>query len=283
MRLFDLLRRIDRTMPDMTCLVADEIGVELDNSNAPEGMLSYPAASYGIVAPPWPEFWVEARTVIEDNYGKPLVVERGMLMQDATDNPVLKRTGLPAPAGTHWTLVGYGFLRMDGGEIYEPAGLVIIHLDARGYILDDLDRTPTGEFIGVPPSSKPRLPVMQATTFMPFVLRAIGALHRHVAVEHVMPTRQQRREAERKHDVMLSEHYVLHIHQKAQRRAALVALRPEPRAAQREHDVRGHFRIYTQERPLFGRISGAVWVPTHKRGAADQGKVSKDYEIHGDE
>ena len=47
----------------------------------------------------------------------------------------------------------------------------------------------------------------------------------------------------------------------------------------REHQVRGHFRYYTDERPLFGRYSGMIWVPDHERGNDDVGHIRKDYEV----
>lgn len=47
----------------------------------------------------------------------------------------------------------------------------------------------------------------------------------------------------------------------------------------RLHICRGHFKTYTDERPLFGRLTGTFWVPQHMRGDMDVGVVAKDYEI----
>jgi hypothetical protein len=45
------------------------------------------------------------------------------------------------------------------------------------------------------------------------------------------------------------------------------------------HICRGHFATYTEEKPLFGKYTGTVWVPAHIRGSADQGVVDKDYRV----
>lgn len=45
------------------------------------------------------------------------------------------------------------------------------------------------------------------------------------------------------------------------------------------HLCRGHFAVYSDEKPLFGKITGQVWRPAHVRGSADSGIVLKDYKI----
>lgn len=46
------------------------------------------------------------------------------------------------------------------------------------------------------------------------------------------------------------------------------------------HICRGHFRTYTEERPLFGRVVGTFWVPAHARGDARHGIAKRDYSVH---
>jgi hypothetical protein len=45
------------------------------------------------------------------------------------------------------------------------------------------------------------------------------------------------------------------------------------------HFVRGHFRDYTPEKPLFGKVVGSVFIPFHARGNKENGVVVKDYEL----
>lgn len=45
------------------------------------------------------------------------------------------------------------------------------------------------------------------------------------------------------------------------------------------HMVRGHFKTYTKDRPLFGRITGTYWWAHHLRGEEGAGVVHHEYEV----
>lgn len=45
------------------------------------------------------------------------------------------------------------------------------------------------------------------------------------------------------------------------------------------HICRGHFASYTEDKKLFGRITGRFWIPAHVRGSKEVGEVKKDYKI----
>jgi hypothetical protein len=45
------------------------------------------------------------------------------------------------------------------------------------------------------------------------------------------------------------------------------------------HICRGHFATYTEDAPLFGRVTGTFWKPQHVRGNAKSGAVVKDYRV----
>lgn len=45
------------------------------------------------------------------------------------------------------------------------------------------------------------------------------------------------------------------------------------------HLMRGHFKTYTDEKPLFGRITGRFWWQPAVRGKNKDGVVMKDYEV----
>lgn len=49
------------------------------------------------------------------------------------------------------------------------------------------------------------------------------------------------------------------------------------------HVVRGHFKTFTSDAPLFGKLVGTYWIPAHSRGNAKNGFVGKDYAIGGGE
>jgi hypothetical protein len=45
------------------------------------------------------------------------------------------------------------------------------------------------------------------------------------------------------------------------------------------HICRGHFAHYTEQNPLFGRLTGTFWVPQHVRGSTKRGIVNKTYKV----
>lgn len=45
------------------------------------------------------------------------------------------------------------------------------------------------------------------------------------------------------------------------------------------HVCRGHFKEFSQEKPLFGRLTGKYWWAPHVRGDAESGVVLKDYRV----
>lgn len=282
-RLADILRMIDPSFPPATTIVADTIAERIDADEwADDHRLS---TSYGVVAPPWRSFFVEARTTV----GKQ-VVDRGVLVQDMTrDERIVQNLhlhGLARPAGTHWVLGFHGFLRIDASDLVLFPGMAFLHLDEQGFVLSDTDRVQIVHYpheLLLPDATyHPDLDVL--ATYLPFTLRAVGALHQRALVTHVQVTRAQRRQAERETGVPVNDHYVIGVPLQTPVRRAGAAPLPRGEAVERrEHQVRGHFRVYTPDRPLFGRISGLVWVPAHRRGSADTGSVSKDYVIRAEE
>jgi len=47
----------------------------------------------------------------------------------------------------------------------------------------------------------------------------------------------------------------------------------------RLHLCRGHFKYYTKEKPLFGKLTGRYWWQATMRGNIENGAVYKDYEV----
>lgn len=48
------------------------------------------------------------------------------------------------------------------------------------------------------------------------------------------------------------------------------------------HICRGHFATYTEDKPLFGKVTGTFWKPMHTRGSKKRGEVRKDYKVVAD-
>lgn len=294
-RLYDILRSVDPSFPSMHAFICDDIANDLDGKDSPD-LVNYPPEAYGRIAPPFPVFFVECATkALLSDYGIPLgnladrqiSVQRGILVRDCTnDIQVLAnkhmRAGYSKPVGTRWVLTFHGYTRFDQGDIELFNGQAFMHLDREGRILDD---TAAIEMVEYPDSMQfhgaAYLPMPILASYLPFVLFTMKALHDRCSVEYVKPSRQVRRHAERTEGITLHEHYILRIKTPTLQRRYPSTPRPTdvPKRAIRDHTVRSHFRFYTEEKPLFGRISGAVWIPQHTRGSKEVGSIEKDYRI----
>lgn len=285
MRFYDLLCAADPSFPDCPVLVADAVAEDLDQREHGPDFTGYDAVFYDRVAPPFEAFFVEARTTIAEQ-----TVERGVLVRNVTaDDRVVQDEHLAQdvtrPATTHWVLTMHAFLRVDEQPIATPMGQAFLHLDHGGYILDPL---PLVTLVGYPPATVPpdvpALPLEHLATFVPFALLTVSLLHRRAVVDEVKPyeviSRQVRRQLQRKTGIVLHRHHIVHVGEPKPLAARVARGRPESDVlAMGEHAVRGHFRYYTPDRPLFGRISKLFWIPTHTRGSEEQGTITKDYRI----
>lgn len=45
------------------------------------------------------------------------------------------------------------------------------------------------------------------------------------------------------------------------------------------HICRGHFKHFAEDRPLFGKLSGTFWWPSHIRGSENAGVAIRDYRV----
>lgn len=110
-------------------------------------------------------------------------------------------------------------------------------------------------------------------------LHACAFLHvRHSSLEEQVPSRQVRRQAERKGKPLLRHHrlVVKPLEEHMRRVRAHIS---RPGGAKSLHLVRGHFATYTPEAPLLGKFVGTVWKSPHWRGDHHEGVVTKDYEV----
>jgi len=94
-----------------------------------------------------------------------------------------------------------------------------------------------------------------------------------VSVIDIAP--QKKREKHGKED---ERYYVLKVTGKGAR-AGSEALRVSSGLRNAMHWCRGHFRTYTEDAPLFGKVTGTFWIDSHVRGDRTTGKVDKGYAI----
>jgi hypothetical protein len=106
------------------------------------------------------------------------------------------------------------------------------------------------------------------------VVAAFALLNcRNVVHELVEPA--QSRASRRRGDPPPYRYHVLKVRPGLSRQRAAAASTGDPVAI---HWVRGHFKIYTTESPLFGRLAGCYWWQPHLAGRAGR-VVEKDYAV----
>lgn len=76
------------------------------------------------------------------------------------------------------------------------------------------------------------------------------------------------------------EYHVLKLHPFASfRKQARSGDEPEQSGLVPIHWVRGHFKVYSEQRPLFGRYHGGFWWQPHLAGRDEQRIIEKSYEV----
>lgn len=261
----------------MPVIIADEIARQID-ALPDEVAEQHSASSFGIVVPPFSQCFIEADVMLPDDG----LVQRGVIVRDHTkalrDGTLDPHMRSFAPASTRWlfSVTGYLHTPKHNSMVLEHEGLMLVHLDGEGYLLDN----PAEMHIIIPRNDRRpgRLPAATLPTHGPYLLKAISAMHRRCPADKVTPNRAAIRQARRKGMPLLTEYYVLRVQPHASPQDYSEV--GQPSAAQtREHLVRGHFKRFTEERPMFGRYVGMVWVPEHERGNSDIGRIRKDYRV----
>jgi len=98
---------------------------------------------------------------------------------------------------------------------------------------------------------------------------------KNVTTCKVSPPAKLSKKWKRKHGFPLTDYYVLKVHENLTGSAAGGG----GKELNRHHLCRGHLRTYTEEAPLFGRLTGTFYIPPHARGSRERGTLHKDYEL----
>lgn len=108
----------------------------------------------------------------------------------------------------------------------------------------------------------------------------LALLHcRNVTLVEKCAPRHERRQAERSGGPPPTRYHVLEI-DSVLRRAMNEVTGAEPtHGLVALHMVRGHFKTYSAERPMLGRMVGTWWWDHHVRGNPDRGIIDKDYAL----
>lgn len=168
----------------------------------------------------------------------------------------------------------------------DPIATSLIYLDIGGNRIDDgllkslIPTIVNLEFVQRYGIEDKESIAMNAVRFIAIVNLAISFMNcKNVKLVDEPITRQQRRFKERTggifYKVLDIEPFKEQVRKETQP--------GESKIKRALHICRGHFAVYKEENPLFGKHVGAYWKPMHVRGNKKLGEVIKDYNILLDE
>lgn len=180
---------------------------------------------------------------------------------------------LPYEWGLRCTLV----LEFGKGDIRGPVIFWTLLLTPDGLPVDG----ETGQIGSFLPDTSGAEANEELSKFLHPALLAVSFMHcKNVAFDQYKPPEKISRKHERRHGLPLTKYYTLEID------PIRKLLRDEGGAEKTGlkhalHICRGHFKTYTDEKPLFGKRTGTYWWPQTVRGSKARGEVVKDYSLKG--
>lgn len=280
-------------------IVADEISELIDE----RGFTYREATSYGCIAPPFSQFFIEFKKVLNSEFlnddpffqtiGNDLrtVLYQGLFIK-AFD---LEKGSVPDNAigvieqietdNTRWVYLCTGHVWR--GNLYDSRNRIVLNCDTVPHtetVLLGLGLNADGTLVNIDNvhtffdgGYKHELfAEMMVANLLPVALESLSLLHKRSTVEKFEPSRQYKRKVKRQTGRFPNEYYLMKVNPVKVRYANM---RQGRRGEARGHKVKGVLKFYWPDKPLFGHTSGAVWVPDHERGNHKKGTIRKDYEL----
>lgn len=103
---------------------------------------------------------------------------------------------------------------------------------------------------------------------------------KNLVIKELTPTKRMNAQLKREHRPTLRRYKILEIVRGIpEKRYEAVPYDYKSPREMAFHLVRGHFKTYTEDRPLFGKLTGTFWWQPAARGTTDFGVIDKDYSI----
>lgn len=240
-----------------------------------------------VIVPPFPEVFVETRRIDVlapswDSWG-------ALFLRKDEDFPPFIDL-LPVPMEEVRWVVEMIMLTEKNGEVESLPWSFFFCFNSEGVIASDSD----GDFLyetreAVPDKfvslvqSDPMWQISKEQTLalaMP-IFYTFAFMHcKNVKVEPQPESRQVRRQAQRneREGKPVLRYHVLNI-EPMKHILATEGRSGEVGIKKALNICRGHFKTYTEDRPLFGKFTGEWWWEAHKRGSSSVGEVTKDYNV----
>ena len=239
---------------------------------------------------PFKQFWMELRlpkrvrslgkvTEIKNSWAR----YGGALFEFERVKDVIGQKFLPKEAervsGDHWVSRAYTVVSNPQG-ITQPGPVNIAVFDPEGKPEGDgiFSFVAGSKRMSMPPEDGGEKALSRYISSIPTCcMLALSFLAcKNVEVEEVKPHRKKQREHSKKSKAPLVKYKVLKITQANKATGGNGTSKGEERPF---HICRGHFKEYTEEKPLFGKFTGMYWWSPHTRGRRKHGTIVKDYEV----
>lgn len=159
-------------------------------------------------------------------------------------------------------------------NVYLPVGVGLV-VDENGRYVSHVMYVPED---GFDEAQKAVLGDILGRSVRPSIL-GMSMMHcKNVVRESVSPSVALNRKWRKKHGHALLDHVKIRL-PSATRSANVKATRDAIGAPMPLHLIRGHFKTYTDDKPLFGKRTGTYWWGWQARGAKAQGERIHTYEV----
>lgn len=264
------LVRVDVPVQPQARVIADDVAAAYwgDQDSTKTWNLS---TSFGPTMAPFDTLWIEARLPktlwTNDGAGQMVAKDRASVGVTAEGHFVqaLSIDGQPA--------LRIKSLHETSRMVVESPFSVVIHLDERGHPIDErVGYTYTPEWA----EAIEALAQSDGSLTPDVALFALGLMNcRNVRMEDVHETDKRRRAHRRKHGTAMARFKRI-VLPGAMRSGGNASAAGE---ALPFHLIRGHFKTYTEEAPLFGKRVGTWWWGWQARGDEAIGTIDHEYEV----
>ena len=317
LRLFDILgMETGRALPDdIQVFIADDIQYQVDNDDSVTNDVTLPGEHYGIVAPPFKHFWVEARTdlrFMEAIEGDTLLdVMSGAVVQvdddpesikTIYDNPNAKFLDLGDRLRWMYTVRSFRYesYRYNGDNLYFGSHVALVPVDSDGIARFDESGLVPVSLYGEPQALIENIESMRyhnqmnrgmqhhlfpanlTPTTIPLILRTINALHRKTELIQIEHPRNFKRAMQRKYGIEPRNNYYLKVGNAPRKTYPIAEQATRKATKKRAHYRVGHFKYYSDEKPHVSGLTGMMWVSSALVHRDSDTPIYKRYQVDGE-
>lgn len=317
LRLIDMMGLNGMTIPDKAqVFVADDIRYLMDADPTFDNSITLPPETYGIVAPPFDTFWVEARTDItffENNLNLLDAISAATItvqtLDEARDslhrNTNFFTVNKPEAYEAKWVYFikahKYEHYQDVGKHLYISTHTAVLPIGEDGIALFDddgvavsaiehskLDLLRIQQSMYQQNSQNPEyyhhiLPAEMVASIIPLVLRTVSALHRKSDILQVNYPKSYRKRMQRKHGYTPRNNYYLRVGDNDMPRRTFqgVSVSVNRRNKTRTHYRAGHFKYYSEDKPHVSGLTGMMWVNSTMVHPDRDEQITKRYKVKG--